>query len=134
MKRRHRVAPRREEAAVDERRAQHRQLQARDLARHLGGTPRVGKDLVEQAADDLDHQMVELAARGLLQLDAVGADQVRRHQAREPARRRLHVRNAERHAGSRRRREVVGRGHRCTSRSRCRAAGRRTCPGRSRRR
>ena len=64
-----------------ERDAQHRQLQARDLARHLRRHAGVGQDLVEQAADDVDHHVIERAARGLAQLLAVGADQVDRHQA-----------------------------------------------------
>ena len=65
-----------------ERDAQHRQLQARDLARHLRRHARVGEDLVEQAADDVDHHVIELAGRGLEQLFAVGADQVDRHRPR----------------------------------------------------
>ena len=68
---------------VAQRDAQHRQLQARDLARHLRRHARVGEDLVEQAADDVDHHVIELAGRGLDQLFAVGADQVDGHQAGE---------------------------------------------------
>ena len=45
-----------------------------------GGTLRVGQDLVEQAADDVDHHVIERAGGGLAQLVAVGADQVLRHQ------------------------------------------------------
>ena len=44
------------------------------LRRHLG----VGQDLVEQEADDVDHHVIERAARRLAQFVAVGADQVRR--------------------------------------------------------
>ena len=79
----HRVAPGREEGGVAQGDAQHRQLQARDLARHLRRHARVGQDLVEQAADDVDHHVIELAGRGLDQLLAVGADQVDGHQAGE---------------------------------------------------
>ena len=75
----HRVLARREEARVAERGAQHRQLQPRDLARHLRRHLRVGQDLVEQAADDVDHHVIERAVAGLAQLVAVVADQVRRH-------------------------------------------------------
>ena len=77
----HRVAPGREEGRVVERDAQHRQLQPGDLARHLRRHLRVGQDLVEQAADDVDHHVIELAGGGLDQLLAVGADQVDGHQA-----------------------------------------------------
>ena len=78
----HRVLARGEKRRVDQRHAQHRQLQPRDLPGHLRRHPGVGEDLVEQAAHDVDHHVVELAGGGLHQLLAVGADQVDRHQAR----------------------------------------------------
>ena len=74
------MAPGREEGLVVQRDAQHRQLQPRDLSRHLRRHARVREDLVEQAADDVDHHVVELAGRGLQQFLAVCADQVDRHQ------------------------------------------------------
>jgi len=61
----HRMLARREEARVRERDAQHGQLQSGDLACHLRGDPRVGQDLVEQAADHVDHHVVQRAAGGL---------------------------------------------------------------------
>ncbi len=72
----HRVAARREERGVAQRRAQHRQLQPPDLARHLRRHLGVGQDLVEQAADHVDHHVIERAGGGLAQLVAVGDDQV----------------------------------------------------------
>src|ERR1019366_3903388 len=78
-----RMAARRKEARVVEGDAQHRQLQASDFARHLRRHARIGEDLVEQAADDVDHHVIELAGRGLDELLAVGPNQVHRHQAGE---------------------------------------------------
>jgi hypothetical protein len=75
------VAPSRKERRIVERHTQHWQLQAGDLAGHLRRHARIGQDLVEQAADHIDHHVVELAARGLDELFAVGADQVHRHEA-----------------------------------------------------
>jgi hypothetical protein len=74
---------RREEGRVAERRAQDRQLQAGDLTRHLRRHLRVGQDLVEQAADDVDHHVIEAAGGRPPQFVAVGVDQVGR---RRPAR------------------------------------------------
>ena len=77
----HRMPARREETGIDQRHAKNRQLQARDLARHLRRHAAVGQDLVEQAADHVDHHVVELAGGGLQQFFAVRADQVDGHQA-----------------------------------------------------
>ena len=77
----HRVLARREEARVAQRRAQHRQLQPRDLARHLRRHLGIGQDLVEQRADDVDHHVIELAGAGLAQFLAVRMDQVGQHGA-----------------------------------------------------
>ncbi len=74
----HRVAARREEGLVAQRHAQHGQLQPRDEARHLWRHLGVGKDLVEQAGDDVDDHVVQPAAGGLAQLVAVHMDQVGR--------------------------------------------------------
>ena len=77
----HRVPARRKERAVPQRGSQHRELQAPDLAcdlrRHLG----VGQDLVEEAGDDVDDQVVQRPRAGLAQCLAVRMDQVghRRH-------------------------------------------------------
>ena len=47
-----------------------------------GGTRASERIWSNRLLDDLDHEVVELAARGLQQLGAMGADQVGRHQAR----------------------------------------------------
>ena len=86
MKRRTGWLPRREERGVVQGDAQHGQLQARDLAGHLRRHARVGEDLVEQAADDVDHHVIELAGGGLHQLLAVRPDEVDRHQVGQAVR------------------------------------------------
>lgn len=75
------MATRCEEARIAQRNAQHRQLQPGDLARHLRRHPRIGEDLVEQAAHHLDQHVIELSFRRLRQLLAVRAYEVGGHQA-----------------------------------------------------
>jgi len=77
----HRMATRREERRIAQRGTKHRQLQPSDLARHLRRHFGIRQDLVEQAADHVDHHVVERAGGGLAQLVAVGDDQVGAGQA-----------------------------------------------------
>ena len=76
----HGVSPRREEARIAERGAQHRQLQARNFACHLWRHFGVAEDLVEEAADDIDHHVIDAAAGHRAQLLAVVMDEVGCHQ------------------------------------------------------
>ena len=76
-----RVLARAEKADVAQRHPQHRHLQPCDLASHLRRHLGVGKHLIEQRRDDVDHDLVDGGATtGPHQLISVGPDQVGGHQ------------------------------------------------------